>query len=382
MAVTPAETILAATALAAGSGVGWIWLARAGLRRWGRERRATLRSTEGERAAVEASVDAVAFAPDAVRQAVGRILQAAESLWAGAELHGVDDRERREVADWATDHGRGAGTHLRAEPQVDLLQVINRGDANGRIEIRVRGTIHAGQTRSWLAPQTASFDERWTLVQREHDWALQAYDSHPLAADVLYRPQIVGSWDDRERLWESSLAELAAGDTAAGSCEGGRLVDPDEEPRQQLLDLSLIDGHFAPAFIEAVLTHLVDSWEQAAVGSEQALADVSTLRARRGLLNPDPQQQTTFVLRDAQLIEWRPVRITDVASGTQVGVELRISGIRTLVDREGRHLAGSSDVRHNISLRWGLERVGNRDTPWRLASTTDPSVDVPNKPWD
>jgi hypothetical protein len=381
MAVTEAEEIVEAGALVAVIAVGWVWAARAGALRWLREHQAARRSAEGELAAVAASLESEAFGPEVTRQAVVRILGGVEWIWRNdGLLGGEDQREASVIARWAAAHDRGPGTRLSGPPRVDLLRVVNRGDeTEDRVYARVRGAVRLAHAQVLLAPHTFGFDERWTLVRRRDDWRLVDFDTHPLSRESLDRPQIVAGWDDEGRLREQSLAELAEVDGAPSRPGAGDLVDRDADPYRQLLDLSVVDGHFAPALIQGVLEHLVEAWEEATLGSQQPLSNLTTPHARSVLLHPDPDQRSTLVLRDARLKGWKPVRI---ASDARVDVELVVSCVRRLVGRDGGDpIAGSTEVRHEIQLSWTLEATNQRTRPWRLADTSNPAQEIPGVPW-
>lgn len=384
MAVTQAEEIAAAGFLAVVFGVGWASAARAGMRRVRGERRAHKRSAQAGWAALEAALEAQIFSPDSVRRAVARVLELAQDVWDGRDPQDATGPDRQLIAVWAAAHGAGTGTRMVGEPRVDLLRVVNRREeAEDRVELRVRGEIHLGHHDGPLAPRSVHFDEHWTMQHHGDAWQLTYYDDDPFADDVLERPQITGRWDDQQRLQEHSLAELANQDRHAASRGEQSLADLTDTPYRQLLDLSVIDGRFMPELIHAIVTHLIEAWEESAVDDDRPLAAITTKAARGTLLRPGPQARSHLALRDAQLLDWKVATVSATSIDTHVDVNLRLSAIRVLYDREtGAHVAGSLDIRHEISLRWRLEPTDSIDVPWRLLSTSDPSADIPNKPWD
>jgi hypothetical protein len=125
-----------------------------------------------------------------------------------------------------------------------------------------------------------------TLARAGERWDLVEFDAMPLAERLLQRPLIAGAWDDQDRLQASSLTELAHDSSVTAGVPTAELVDPDADVTHQLLDLSVVDGRYLPALIEAGLVHLIDAWEQATTGSDHPLTQRTSPQAREQLLYP------------------------------------------------------------------------------------------------
>ena len=149
----------------------------------------------------------------------------------------------------------------------------------------------------------------------------------------------------------------------------------DASARVQLLDLAVVDAHFAPELLEAALGQLVDAWEQATDGIVGQLNQRVDAEARAELLDVSCDgDQLRMVLRDARLKDWRPTHVT----ATTVEVQVTVSGVRFVIDAVTRRPRfGSPDQRHDMKLGWSLRRSPSDHVPWQLARSTNPAQAIP-----
>ncbi len=354
MTVTTSEEVAAGTVFLAVVGVGWAALARRALRRRRTERRATRRARQVEAASVEASLENEAFAPQKIRADVDAILRLAahEPDLVAAELDSRPDAPL--ISAWRRAHRLKAGASVQHRPSVDLLRLVNRGN-------HAEDCVVAGYTAGSSPPAvTGSSPGRHgglmsagTLARGATGWRLLEFDAHPLADGLLDTPVIAGAWADRERLNEQSLAGLAQ-PPGATPVRVGDLVNRDAQPYAQLLDLSLVDGRFLPALIEAALKHLIEVWEQATLVSTDSLEQRADSAVCEQLLRPlIDDRSMRLVLRDAVLRSWEPTSVE--ADGNHVTPwcrwSWRPSGMSLTSSRPARPAAPTTRTRSPSSGR-------------------------------
>lgn len=76
-------------------------------------------------------------------------------------------------------------------------------------------------------------------------------------------------------LTDAAVHELAEGDATEGAAE--LVVATDDDAGRRLLDLSLVDGRFAPAVVAASVRSVVRAWRRFALGEEGAYDELARL---------------------------------------------------------------------------------------------------------
>jgi hypothetical protein len=369
--------ISAGTALVVGTGVLWALLLRSGASRWRVERREHARARRAHAAAVEASLSDVAFSPDRVLEAVDAAIQTATELWQGRDLAGSTRRDDRVIRDWvaATSESLGPALRVVSAPKVDFLQVINReGSDEDRVILRVRLRLHRGGRLAIADPHNVTCDMRWTLGRRQAAWHVLSITSDPLAAHVLDGALVPGAWADDQRLREQALAELAEGGRVPDRDLAG-LVSADHSPTEQLLELGALDQRFDRQLLDATIEHVVQAWEVASNGGDGALRTVASEEAAQLLVAPTPGER--LVLRDARIETWEPRALVLSTTPPKLEINLTVSAVRYLVIKPTRrHVGGSVDARHEITLTWTLVLRTSASSPWRLIHTTSPAASL------
>ena len=377
MSTQTVEELIEAGAVVAIVVGGWATVTRSGLSRWRHESIARRRTGEAAHAALVASADHEFFDPGYIADAVIAMLDGAAATWSdrAGESKPVGVRLEGALGNWATTHFCGPGSELRGAATVDLLRVINREDEDeDRVVVRVRFAIRRSHAERQSDPKVQHHDERWTLAHGGARWRLVEFDAQPLADELLASPQIGATYEDTQRLSQQSLEELARESGPVSSVAG--LTDTEAAPYAQLLDLSLVDGRFSPAFIEATLTALVEAWDESATDSRQPLQKRATDTVVAQLLAPHTSWPSArLALLDPALTEWRPVTIT-TADPAEVTVEATVTAVRYLVDPAGTPIAGATDIRHEIELRWTLRQTEGNPS-WQLAETSNPATEIP-----
>ena len=348
--------------LAAGVAIclGGMWggLAYQRTRRAQRERLAGRRGRRAEWAALEASLDDPEFDPELIRDAVLAFLGT-----------------RRFVP----------AVRVTGRPRVTILRVVNRpGEAEDRAIVRVRCRVRVPRApvtfldmTPLMDPTRIRVDERWTLGRAGDDWRVLSVEGDPLAAPVLKAPLIPDALADDARLREGALREVVAADAHAGP----GLADADASPMQQLLDLSLVDGRYLPALLEAELTHVVEAWEAASLGSATPLETVASALAVDVLLHPEwaRREAGRLEVQDAVLCRWEPRVVAADQEPPRVTVVVTVEATRRVrSEQDGSLVAGSVEARHAMTPEWVLELVRGGPLNWRLVSSTDPVADLPH----
>ncbi len=354
--------------------VGAYWYGA--LRGAARHERAVLkehsRAIRAHYAAVEASEDAPSFSPDVIDQSVTDIVALADNLWRTGAFGSLYDRPdaglvRAWARSWQTSLGRDL--EVVGPPSIDLLSVVNRNDENeDRIVARVRLRIHCKHPKvGMLGPHHAHVDQRWTFGRTGGDWFLLSMGGDPLAGPLLMAALIPSASSDTERLTEESLAELADTQKLGADVPIADLVTPEESPAVALLDLSVVDGRFLPALIQAELTHLLAAWEGAAVGSEAPLEALADDRAREALLRP--RQGQRLIVRDVVLKSWQPTKLNLAQVPPTIELDVSTEAVRYVVNDVGRPLDGNPTMAQPVPLHWMLELTDSPEHPWRLATS-------------
>lgn len=348
------------------------------------EHRARQRARRAELAAWAAAEDDPAFAPDRLREVVAHVFDAARAIWDDGSTAVADRRpDAAVVTQWAREKARlGSGLRLEAPAELAVLRVVNRhGEDEDRVVVRMRARLHRDRPKPQFrgdlshleVPTTVKLDERWTLGRESERWFLLDVEGDPLAAPVLAAPLITGPTDDDTRLLESSLLELAREDSE-GPSKPGELVGESRSPLSALMDLSLVDGRFAPALLEASLARLIETWEEASRGSEQPLLELASPAAVRTLLHPTEEAfQPRLLIRDASLVRWQLTQFDPAADPPQLIVDLTVEATRFVIDeRTGGRIAGSQTARNHMRPAWTLELRDDGPSQWRLIASTHP----------
>lgn len=358
-------------------------------------RRRQARERQVELAAAEAADDDAAFAPDAVRAEAQRLFRAAQAAWdaddeaALAELLVPDllTEWRRRLADFRRRGWRNRVEVLAVE-QVEYLGLTNRdGHADDRVTVRIRarlrdyvvqrdGTI---LQRRGATSTTVTLTEYWTLAKRPDGsgWMIASIESDAEGRHVLEREIVATPWGDEGRLRDASLLEVAALDKLPEGVSTAEVADLDYvgDARTAALDLSLVDGRWAPPVLEASLRRAVAAWAEAVDGADADLLDVATPEAARALLHPgDLTGRTRLVIRGPRVRRLAIAALDPAAQPPTMTVEVEVEGRRYREDRDSAAvLSGSKERVVTFTERWTLALEGPDDRPWRIVAAGDPT---------
>jgi predicted lipid-binding transport protein (Tim44 family) len=342
--------------------------------------RRTMRVRQVELAAAEAADDDAAFDVDTVRSRAAELHKAIVSAWS--------DRDRARLGtllgpdlmvEWTRrlDDFDRKGWHNECAivrgPDVEYVGLTNRADdAEDRAVVRIQALLRDvvldrhGMVikRSDSQSETTTLAEYWTLGKLGGDWILLSIEQDREGRHQLDAPIVASPWGD-DRLHDQSLTEVATADaTPAAALAEIVPVDMDGDARAAALDLSLVDGRYAPAVLEAAARRVSDAWAEAVDGSDAPLEAIADPAAVDALLYPgDPTHTTRLVVRGPRV---ETLRITGI-EGRTMTVEAAMRGRRYRENRDTLALVeGSRDRDARFTEHWTLTLTDDPETPWRV----------------
>ncbi len=363
--------------------MGAVRTSRTRARRREHERRVTL-------AAAEAAGDDPVFAPDAVREAAEELFRAAQSAWDAcddarlAELLSPDllTEWRRRLADFTARDWRNRVEVLEV-CEIAYLGLVNReGEDDDRVTVRIVATLHdhvegpLGEriTRNGSGTETVSLIEYWTLARRDGHWIVASIEHDAEGAHVLDEEIVATPASDDARLHDAAVVELAAGEKLPAGVATAEVADLDYagDARAAALDLSLVDGRWSPAVLEAAARRAVAAWAEAVDGADSDLLDVATPAAASALLHPgDPSERTRLVIRGPRVRRLQIAALDAAQTPPTMTVEVEVSGRRYVEDRDtAAVLSGSKQRETAVTERWTLALSGPDDRPWQVVDAT------------
>jgi predicted lipid-binding transport protein (Tim44 family) len=357
-------------------------------------RRRRLRQQRVETAAYEAAEDDREFAPEVVHAEAEQLFRAVQKAWSD------DDRDRltrlagpelahewhRRLADFAR-RGWTNQVTIEGPVEVDYVGLEHRAtEQDDHVVAWITARLHdivvdqRGNTirRKESLGETSRISEYWTLAKRDGHWIVVSIEQEREGRHNLSDPIIATPWSDSERLQEQSLAEQAAAEKPAEGFSVADVATPEfaASARSAALDLSLVDGRFAPDLLAAEVKRAVAAWAGAVDGDRSELAALATPQALSELLHPgDPSGQTRVVVRGPEVRALRIVALDANKSPAQMTVEVDVRGSRYIEDRDTTEVVSGSQ--HSPTLfheQWRLALDGDDAHPWRIVATNGSPV--------
>jgi predicted lipid-binding transport protein (Tim44 family) len=351
-------------------------------------RRRRRREQRVELAAQEAAEDDHEFAPEVVHAEAEQLFRAVQKAWS------EDDRDRI---------GRLAGPELAREWRRRLADFDRRGWRNqvtidGPVEVDYVGLAHRASeqddhvvvwisarlrdvvvdergreiTRSESLGEVSRMSEYWTLGKRDGHWIVVSIEQEREGRHQLSEPIIATPWSDTERLQEESLSEQAAAEKPPEGFTVADVAAPEftGSARSAALDLSLVDGRFAPDLLAAEVKRAVAAWAEAVDGDRGELAKLASQQALGELLHPgDPTEKTRLVVRGPSVRELRILSLDAQRTPAEMTVELEVEGSRYIEDRDTTAVvSGSPHKSAAFREHWRLALDGDDAHPWRIIS--------------
>jgi predicted lipid-binding transport protein (Tim44 family) len=351
-----------------------------------RKRRAA-RRRQVELAAAEAAEDDPLFAPEMVVQGAEQMFRMAQEAWDAcddARLAQLLSPEllvewRRRLADFA-DRGWRNRVEVLAVEAVEYLGLVNReGEADDRVTCRITAHLRdfvetdtgARIKRAGATSDVVALTEYWTFGRRDGGWIVASIESDVEGAHVMTQEIVATPWADEQRLSDASLVEVAVADKLPADVSTAEVADLDYagDARAAALDLSLVDGRWAPDVLEASARRAVAAWAEAVDGADRDLLDVATPAAASALLHPgDPSEKTRLVIRGPRVQRLRIAALDPAAEPPTIGVEVEVRGRRYVEDRDDASVRSGSKQRETTSVEhWTLALSGPDDRPWQVA---------------
>jgi predicted lipid-binding transport protein (Tim44 family) len=339
-------------------------------------------------ASAEAAEDDAYFASDELERHAVALFRAAQMAW--------DARDRAALArlvgpdllvEWnrRLDDFDRKGWHNRVEvigePAVLYVGITNReDDSEDRAVVRIQAKLRAyvldsrgaKVMRKGERDELVTLAEYWTLARRNGAWMVQSIEQSSEGDHHLDEPIVASPWSDTQRLEDEAATELAV----AGALPEGfttadlAQVDFDGDARARALDLSVADGRFAPAVLEAAARRAVEAWAEAVDGDDAALERVASPEAVGALLyGGDASRRTRLVVRGPRVRRIRIAGVDVERVPATMAVEVELGGSRYVEDRDtAAVLSGSRDAPTTFTERWTLALDGPDDAPWRIVT--------------
>ncbi len=355
------------------------------------QRKRAQRERRVELAAAEAAEQDPAFAPEAVHAEARQLFVAVQQAWSNGDrarlgqLAGPDVmREWTRRLDDFTRRGWRNDVAVLSGPRVEYVGLVNRGEERSnhvcvRVEAWLRDEVIDSYGR--VIPRNdgstqARLSEYWTLGERDGHWFLASIEQSAEGDHELDEPIVAAPWSDTTRLNEQAVVEQAASDRLPDDVEVAEIApaDFDGDARSAAMDISVVDGRFAPDVLAAEVRRAVEAWAEAVDGDGSDLLRRASPEAVSQLLHPnDPFAKTRLVVRGPQVREVHIASLSPKSDPPSMVVELKIHGPRYIEDRDtAAVVSGSKDHATTFIERWTLALDGSVERPWRSAE-----VDVP-----
>ena len=285
-------------------------------------------------AAAEAAEDDPLFDADLVRERAGALFVAIQRAWSANDTTALRRMVGTELmvewdarlADFRRKDWRNLVDVLDG-PEVRYVGVTNRaGDAQDRavvlLSARLRDVVvdRYGNELANEDGAIARISEFWSLGKRAGEWIVVSIEQEREGEHHLSAPLVAAPESDDTRLRADAVMEVATADGVRAD-EIGELLSPgfSGTARAAALDLSLVDGRFAPDVLATAVGAVVDAWAQAIDGPDEPLAAQTTPQALDALLYPTTSRRDRLVIRGADV---QQLTITEVSAGPPPEVSL------------------------------------------------------------
>ena len=344
------------------------------------------RAARVELASAEAAGDDAYFAAELVKADAAGLHREIVAAWTGRDRDALARHLGPDLlVEWVRrlDDFDRKGWHnvceIRSGPNVEYLGLTNReDDSEDRVVVRLVAVLRDvvvdrnGNVikRNEEDDELTTLAEYWTLGRLDDRWILHSIEQDAEGAHHLDAPIVASPWSDDARMHDDAITELAVAD-AVPDAAIAELVDVDYagDARTQALDLSVVDGRFAPAVLEAAARRAVEAWAEAVDGADAALERAATPEAAHALLYPHGTN-TRLVVRGPRLTGLTIAALDAHAQPPTFTVEAAVTGRRYLEDRDtAAVLDGSKERATTFTERWTLALGEDEATPWRIVAT-------------
>jgi predicted lipid-binding transport protein (Tim44 family) len=336
-------------------------------------------------AAVEAAEDDPLFDAEVVQQRAAALFVAIQRAWSiddvtalrrmvGTELMVEWDAR---LADFRRKGWRNTVDVLDG-PDVRYVAITNRaGDDEDRAVVKITARLRdvvvdrAGHVLPSDEGETARVSEYWTLGKRAGAWIVASIEQEREGRHHLTSPLVAAPEGDAARIRAEAVMEVASADGVSAG-QAGELLSPgfSGDARAAALDLSLVDGRFAPDVLATAVGEVVDAWAQAIDGADAPLTARTTPQALSALLYPTGSQRARLVIRGADVKATTIVAVTP-GPAPEVTLELEVAGFQYVEDRDTTEvLAGGKRRRTTTRQRWTLALSDDPRLPWVVVAAS------------
>jgi hypothetical protein len=207
---------------------------------------------------------------------------------------------------------------------------------------------------------------------------LQSVQQGGEGAHALDEELVPTPWGDEQSLRDEALVEGAVAQTLP---DGTKLTDVakldfDGSAHGAALDLSLVDGRFAPDVLAVAARRAVAAWAEAVDGDDTALLALAGREVTSELLHPgDPSGRTRLVVRGPRVKQIRIAKLDASADPPTMAIDVQIVGRRYTEHRDtAAVIAGSKWRQTTFTERWTLALAGDNTQPWRIVRAGSPLV--------
>lgn len=259
-------------------------------------------------------------------------------------------------------------------PEVRYMGVTNRAeDAEDRAVVQLTARLRDvvvdrhGNVLPNEEGEVSRVSEYWTLGKRAGNWAVVSIEQEREGAHHLSAPLVAAPESDTARLHAEAVMEVATADDVPAD-QVGELLSPgfSGTARVAALDLSLVDGRFAPDVLATAVGDVVDAWARAIDGPDEPLAARTTPQALGALLYPTVSRRDRLVIRGEDV---QATTIVEVTPGPppEVRLQLDVAGVQYVEDRDTTEvLAGSKRRRTTTRQLWTLRLSDDPRRPWTV----------------
>jgi predicted lipid-binding transport protein (Tim44 family) len=269
-------------------------------------------------------------------------------------------------------------------PEVEYVSMTNRADdRQDRVVVHVEAILkdvvvdRAGHEVNHEGASTSRrrLAEYWTLRKRDGHWVLQSIEQEAEGQHNLESALVATPWDDTANIRDEALLEGAAADKLPEEgVSAGELVSVayEHDARAAALDLSLVDGRFAPDVLEVAVRRIVAAWAEAVDGSDTELKALATPWAVNELLHRgDLSKRTRLVVRGPRVRRVTIESLDAHAEPPRMTVAVEAEGRRYVEDRDTtRVISGDPNSRTRFTAHWALTLDGGDENPWRIADAS------------
>jgi predicted lipid-binding transport protein (Tim44 family) len=347
----------------------------------GRGRRTVSREDAVRLAAVEAGDDDPLFDVSVVVDRAAALFVAIQRAWSADDVQalrrlvGPDlmvEWEAR-LADFRRKGWRNR-VDVLAGPDVRYVGVTNRvADSEDRVVVRLTARLRDvvvdryGDVIPSDEGEVAGVSEFWTLGKRAGEWVLVSVEQEREGAHHLSAPLVAAPEGDDLRLRADAVMQVAAADDVPAEQVAGMLSPSfSGNARAAALDLSLVDGRFAPDVLATAVGEIVEAWTAAVDGPDELLAAQATPEALQELLYPTASRRDRLVIRGPRV---EALQINAVTPGPppEVRLQLDVSGVQYIEDRDTTQiLAGRKRKPTTTQQQWTLRLSDDARRPWTV----------------